>query len=106
MRLAEQSPYYQHNNTGTRGRWKSGIKHKVGRLYTSLFTTICLPFSVLALVPGGHRQQSMCDVHGGVWSRCVAGVAGQCTGQIVPRSDLGEPDRGGRGSCRAQDARR
>lgn len=63
--------------------------------------TSCLS---LALVPGGHRQQSLRDVHGGVLSGGVAGAAGQCAGQAVPRSDLGEPDRGGRGTCRAQNA--
>lgn len=58
-----------------------------------------LVLSLSALVPGGHRQQSVCDLHGGVRSGCVVGVAGQCAGQTVPRSDAGEPDRGGRGSC-------
>lgn len=57
--------------------------------------------SVSALVPGGHRQQSVRDLHGGVRSGCVVGVARQCAGPTVPRSELGEPDGGGRGACRA-----
>lgn len=57
--------------------------------------------SVSALVPGGHGQQSVRDLYGGIRSGRVVGVAGQCTGQTVPRSELGEPDGGGRGTCRA-----
>ncbi len=55
--------------------------------------------SASALVPGGHRQQSVCDLHGGVRSGCVVGFAGQRFGQTVSRSELGEPDGGGRGAC-------
>lgn len=64
---------------------------------------IVLP-SVTALVPGGHRQQSVRDLHGSLRSGCVVGLARQCTCQTVPCPELGEPDRSGRGTCRSQDA--
>lgn len=54
-----------------------------------------------ARVPGGHGQQSVRDLHGGVRSGRVVGVARQRAGPAVPRSELGEPDRGGRGPRRA-----
>ncbi len=77
---------------------------RVGELITrqtDRSACVTLPPSISALVPGGHRQQSLRDLHGGVRPGRVVGVAGQCAGQTVPRSDLGEPDRGGRGACRA-----
>lgn len=63
-------------------------------------------FSAAALVPGGHGQQPLRHVHGGVRSGRVAGVARQRARPAVPRSELREPDGGGRGARRAQDARR
>lgn len=65
---------------------------------------LTLPLSVSALVPGGHRQQSVRDLHGGIRAGCVVGAAGQCAGQTVSCSELGEPDGGGRGASCAQDA--
>lgn len=64
------------------------------------------PPSPSALVPGGHRQQSLRHLYGGLRSGGVVGTAGQRTGPAVPCSELGKPDGSRRGACRAQDARR
>lgn len=105
MRITEPSPNHQHDYSGTRGKWCASQASRLRRINrrTQAGALMLSPVPP-ALVPGGHRQQPVCDVHGGVRSGRVAGVAGQCAGQTVPRSDLGEPDGGGRGSCCAQDA--
>lgn len=110
--LTEQNPNYKLNYTGTRGeegshvRLEGGKNGCIGRKNADDEVEQCvtLPSSLSALVPGGHGQQPLCDVHRGVRSGCVVGVAGQRAGQTVPRSNPGEPDGGGRGSCCAQDA--
>lgn len=65
-----------------------------------------VPPSPTALVPGGHGQQPLRDLYGGLWSGRVVGTARQRTGPAVPRSDLGKPDGGRRRARCAQDARR
>lgn len=62
------------------------------------------PPSSTALVPGGHRQQSLRDLYGGLWSGCVVGTARQRAGPAVPRSELRELDGSRRGACSAQNA--
>lgn len=57
------------------------------------------PRCLSALVPGGHGQQPLRDLHGGVRAGRVAGAAGERAGQTVPRSEPGEPDGGGRSTC-------
>lgn len=62
------------------------------------------PPSSAALLPGGHRQQPLRHLYGGLRSGGVVGPAGQCTGATLPRPELGEPDGGGCGACGPQDA--
>lgn len=63
-----------------------------------------IPPSSPALVPGGHRQQSLRDLYGGLWSGCMDGTARQRARPPVPRSELGELDGSGRGARSAQNA--
>lgn len=62
------------------------------------------PPSPTALLPGGHRQQPLRHLYGGLRPGGVVGPAGQRAGAALPRPELGEPDGGGRGACGAQDA--
>lgn len=62
--------------------------------------------SSAALLPGGHRQQPLRDVHGGLRPGRVVGAARQRAGPAVPRSELRELDGSRRGASGAQNARK
>jgi len=105
VRLPEPSAHHQHHHIGPRGRQRGGGTCVYGMCVRDGAISVCVCVCA-ALVPGGRGQQPLRDVHGGVRPRRVAGAAGERPRPAVPRSDPGEPDGGGRGAGRAQDARR
>lgn len=59
-----------------------------------------------AFIPSGSGQRTLRHQYGELWEGRLDGSTGQCTGAIVSRLHLREPDGGRRGTCRTQDARR